>query len=132
MPSPTGDANSTNAAPDDLAARCAAAQCRSCGHSGLRPVLDLGRMPLTAAFVSEQHLNEAEPRYPLEVGFCARCTLVQVLETIAPTDVFHSDYPYYSSFSDTMLAHASDLAQQTIQLRRLSSQSLVIELASND
>src|SRR5262249_54914586 len=37
-----------------------------------------------------------------------------------------------SSFSDTMLRHAQDLAHRLVQMRQLGPNSLVVELASND
>src|SRR5438105_2474616 len=90
--------------------RCAAARCHACGAAGLLPVIDLGEMPLTSAFVAHDRLAQAERKYPLEVGWCARCCLMQVVQRLGPQVVFHNDYPYYSSFSAGMQAHASALA----------------------
>jgi SAM-dependent methyltransferase len=56
---------------------------------------------------------------------------VQITETVPP-EILFSDYVYFSSFSDTMLRSASDLAGRLITSRRLGPASLVIELASND
>jgi SAM-dependent methyltransferase len=89
-------------------------------------------MPLTAAFVPAERRGQAEPRFPLEIGFCPVCTLVQVLETVPPEAVFHADYPYYSSYAETMLAHARRVASELIEERGLGPRSLVVELASND
>ena len=111
---------------------CAQARCRSCGAAKLLPVLDLGDMPLTSAFVGHDRLGDVEPKYPLQIGWCASCCLMQVLKALSPQVIFHNDYPYYSSFSAQMQAHASALADQLIAARKLRSSSLVIELASND
>jgi len=43
-----------------------------------------------------------------------------------------SSYAYFSSFSDTMVAHARDLVQRTVLERQLGSGNLAIEIASND
>jgi SAM-dependent methyltransferase len=43
-----------------------------------------------------------------------------------------SDYLYFSSFSDTMLAHAKAIVDRTIEAERLGPTSLVVEIASND
>src|SRR5262249_41367693 len=61
--------------------RCKPTVCRCCGKKGLLPILDLGMMPLTAAFVPANKINDPEPRFPLEVAFCSDCTLVQITET---------------------------------------------------
>jgi SAM-dependent methyltransferase len=88
-------------------------------------------MPLTDAYVASEQAGEPEPRYPLDVAFCARCSLVQILHTVPPEEVFES-YSYYSSFSDTLLAHSRDHAAELIERRHLGPDSLVVEVASND
>ena len=117
---------------ESFADKCAQARCRSCGAERLFPVIDLGKMPLTSAFVTRDRLEETEARYPLEIGWCASCCLMQVVETIPPEVIFHDEYPYYSSFSTEMQAHSSALAQELIARKKLTSSSLVIELASNE
>ena len=115
-----------------FAARCAESACRACGEPGLLPVVDLGRMPLADALLTAEQLGHPERHYPLEVAFSPGCALVQILETVPPETLFDSDYPYYSSFSDTMLAHARRHALELIESRQLHPGSLVVELASND
>jgi SAM-dependent methyltransferase len=46
--------------------------------------------------------------------------------------LFCKDYPYYSSFSPALLTHSRQNALSLIESRRLNSESLVVELASND
>ena len=105
--------------------------CRSCGASSIEPILSLGVMPLTDSYLDAAALNQPEPRYPLDVAFCSRCALVQILETVSPELLFE-DYAYYSSFSDTLLAHSRDNACRLIETQELDSSSLVVEIASND
>lgn len=105
--------------------------CRSCGASGLAPVLDLGRTPLANRLLKPDQIQQPEPTYPLELVFCPACSLVQITETVPP-EVLFSDYVYFSSFSDTMVAHARALAEGTVAARRLGGGSLVVEAASND
>jgi SAM-dependent methyltransferase len=118
--------------PARFARRCARRPCRACGASGLRPVVDLGQTPLADALLTAEALAHPEPRYPLEVAFCPACTLVQLLETVPPPTLFGPDYPYYSSFSDLILAHQRDNARELIAARGLGPRHLVVELASND
>lgn len=105
--------------------------CRSCGATELRPVLDLGRTPLANALLTAKQLTEPEAVYPLELVFCPVCTLVQITETVPPEHLFR-EYFYLSSFSDTLLRHAEEIAGQLTNSRRLGTNSLVIEIASND
>jgi SAM-dependent methyltransferase len=109
----------------------AVSECRSCARPGLEVVLSLGRTPLANALLTAADLDGPEPTYPLDLAFCPHCTLVQILETVAPERLFRK-YLYFSSFSDTMLHHAAALAQRLTAERRLGPGSLVIEAASND
>jgi SAM-dependent methyltransferase len=110
----------------------AKSKCRSCGSRNLQTVLDLGRTPLADALLTAEDLLKPEPVYPLEVAFCAECSLVQILETVPPDVLFCRHYPYYSSFSDELLRHSRENALELIDSRGLNDKSLVIEIASND
>jgi SAM-dependent methyltransferase len=105
--------------------------CRSCGSAPLKTVLALGDMPLANALLDERRLAAPEPRFPLTLTFCSACSLAQLRESVSPAVLF-SDYPYFSSFSDTMVAHAHAMADELVLTRRLGPQSLVVEVASND
>jgi hypothetical protein len=105
--------------------------CRACGAKGLEVMLSLGRTPLANRLLSAEELNEPEPTYPLDLAFCSECALVQITVTVPPEDLFR-EYFYLSSFSDTMLRHASDIAARLIPERKLGEESLVVEIASND
>ena len=105
--------------------------CRSCGGRRLEPVLSLGDMPLANALLAPDELQSPEPRFPLELVFCQDCSLVQITETVPPELLFRH-YLYFSSFSDTFLAHATALTDRLTRERGLGSHSRVIEVASND
>lgn len=105
--------------------------CRCCENDGLQTVLSLGKLPLANALLQEQDLAKAEKTYPLDLAFCSNCTLLQITETVDPKVLF-GEYLYFSSFSETMLKHAEELAAMLIEKQRLSNNSLVVEVASND
>lgn len=105
--------------------------CRSCGETELAAILSLGRMPLANALLTQEELDQPEPTFPLDLAFCSRCALVQITETVQPEKLF-LEYLYFSSFSDTVLKNAKDIAERLIVLRRLDQNSLVAEIASND
>jgi hypothetical protein len=94
-------------------------------------VLSLGQTPLANALLTAEQLEQPEGRYPLELAFCKSCSLVQILETVPPETLFRN-YLYFSSFSDTVLRHAEQIACRMIQARNLGRASLVVEVASND
>jgi SAM-dependent methyltransferase len=94
-------------------------------------ILSLGAQPLANSLLTEEMLSVAEETYPLDLAFCSNCSLVQITETVPPEKLFRH-YLYFSSYSDTMLEHARKLVDLIIGRRRLESNSLVVELASND
>lgn len=106
--------------------------CRSCGSTALSPVLDLGSMPLSDGLRRPEQLRRAEAKYPLEVAFCGGCAYVQILHDVEPEELFGDDYPYFSSFSDHLLAHSRANVERILSERGLGEDSLVVELASND
>lgn len=76
-------------------------------------------------------MTTGESRWPLELAWCPTCSLVQITETVPPEKLFR-DYAYFSSFSDTMVTHARSIADRLREQRKLNSDSLVVEIASND
>lgn len=107
-------------------------KCRFC-HTPLDDVfLDLGTAPPSNAFMSTADLNAPETYFPLRLFTCPSCHLVQVDEVQKHDALFSSDYVYYSSYSRTWLAHAEGYVAQVVERLGLDSQSLVLEIASND
>jgi SAM-dependent methyltransferase len=116
----------------DITTQRTGAHCRSCDSTELSIFLSLGNLPLSDGFLEARQLVDNEPRYPLDVAFCATCSLVQILETVPPEELFGADYPYFSSFTDTLLRHSEANVKERIAERKLGPDSLVVELASND
>lgn len=106
-------------------------ECRSCGATLERTFIDLGLSPLANSYIKANQLNRMEPFYPLHVYVCESCLLVQLEQFSSPHDIF-SDYAYFSSFSDSWLAHAKAYVDMAIDRFRLDQDSRVVEIASND
>lgn len=94
-------------------------------------MLSLGETPLANALLTAEQLEQPEPKFPLDLVFCPRCTLVQITEEVPPETMF-GDYLYFSSFSDTMVRHAEAIATRLVAQQKLGPGSLVVEVASND
>jgi SAM-dependent methyltransferase len=105
--------------------------CRLCEAPLTRTFVDLGMSPLCESYVPEEKLDEAETFYPLNVRLCDACLLVQ-LPAYVPGEEIFSDYAYFSSYSDSWVAHAKRYAEAMTEQLRLTSSSLVTEVASND
>ena len=105
--------------------------CRSCGTMLEKTFIDLGMSPLANSYIKPEQLNRMEPFYPLHVYVCEQCLLVQLEQFSTPHDMF-SDYAYFSSFSDSWLAHAKAYVDMIVERFRLDRNSRVVEIASND
>jgi SAM-dependent methyltransferase len=105
--------------------------CRFCGAPLKHTFIDLGMSPACESFLTAGELNRMEPFYPLHVRTCESCFLVQLEEYIAPEEIF-TEYAYFSSFSDSWVAHAHDYAHKMADELGLGPTNLVVELASND
>ena len=106
-------------------------KCRLCGAPLTRTFVDIGMSPLCESYVPEDKLDGPEVFYPLHVRLCDACLLVQLPAYVPGEDIF-SDYAYFSSYSDSWVAHAKRYAEAMIEGLDLSTDSLGTEVASND
>jgi 2-polyprenyl-3-methyl-5-hydroxy-6-metoxy-1,4-benzoquinol methylase len=88
--------------------------------------------PLCESYIPEESLDEAETFYPLHVRLCEACLLVQLPAYVSGESIFSGDYAYFSSYSDSWVAHAKRYADAMIECLGLIQDSLVTEVASND
>lgn len=87
--------------------------------------------PLCESYVPPERLSAMEAFYPLHARVCEQCLLVQLEEFVAPSEIF-SEYAYFSSYSDTWVEHARRYVAGAVERFKIGSESLVIEVASND
>jgi SAM-dependent methyltransferase len=106
-------------------------RCRFCAAPLRNTFVDLGMSPLCESYVPQERLGAMEPFYPLHVRVCDQCLLVQLEEVVAPDEIF-TEYAYFSSYSDSWVAHARDYVESAVERFELDGDSLVLELASND
>lgn len=106
--------------------------CRSCGAPLTAVLIDLGMTPISNAFVRADHASFSERFYPLKSFVCDCCWLVQLEDFETPETHFHADYVYFSSFSDSWLAHASSFVEKAVARLGLGARSRVVEVGSND
>ena len=123
-------ATNTMASPS-VPAGTAAGRCRFCGAALAQTFADLGMSPLCETYPSAADLNRGEMFYPLHVYVCGRCFLVQLESYESPENIF-SDYPYFSSYSDSWLKHCETYCEKMTRRFGLDARSFVVEVASND
>src|SRR4051794_29319354 len=112
-------------------AAAALPSCRFCAAPLRHTFVDLGMSPLCESYVPAERVNAMEAFYPLHARVCENCLLVQLEEFVSGEDIF-SEYAYFSSFSDSWIAHARAYVDMAIERFGLTPDSLVVEVASND
>lgn len=112
-------------------ARQARNDCLGCGAPLGAPFIDLGVTPLANSFVRPEFGDCPEERFPLAVCYCAECHLVQITRVVPPEKLF-SEYAYFSSYSESFLEHAQEMAESLATRLALDRSSRVLEIASND
>lgn len=106
--------------------------CRGCSAPLSVTFVDLGMQPLSNAYVDPARALEPQTYYPLHVFVCGRCLLVQVPAFETREEIFNDAYAYFSSYSDSWLAHSRAYAEAAIVRFGLTPASRVVEVASND
>ena len=108
-------------------------KCRVCGSESAAPFADLGVSPIANEMLTREDAKRlSENFYPLNAVVCKRCWLVQLTYSHPAKSLFTNNYPYYSSYSETWVAHAESYASQIVQRMQLNSVMRVVEVASND
>lgn len=105
--------------------------CRICDGGNVELFLDLGEQPHCNRLIPPDKEGEREARYPLRVGYCHDCTLVQIDHTI-PKEMMFSDYPYVSGTTRTLTQHFAQSAARLVDTYGLRPADLVVDIGSND
>lgn len=107
--------------------------CRFCGTPLKQLFADLGTTPLSNQYVTDVQMDAGlDKAYPLIARVCGSCFLVQADEVVGHDAIFDEDYMYFSSYSDSWVAHAKRYADEMRARFGLDESSLVVEVASND
>lgn len=106
--------------------------CRFCHSDRTIRFLDLGEMPPANDFIAPaQASTDQERKYNLDLHFCSSCGLVQLGQIVPPETIF-KDYIYFSGTSDAVHQHGKYLLDKFQKSIALKSESLIVEIASND
>lgn len=104
-------------------------ECRSCESHNLKDVISLGLSPLANNLVDKK--DEEVEMFPLEMKYCEDCKNCQLSYTVPPSKMFDT-YLYVSSTAASFRKHFEDTAINYIKEFNLTSDSLVVDIGSND
>lgn len=105
-------------------------RCRFCDQPLTQIFADLGTSPVANSYIPDDSFT-GEKVFPLRVHVCSNCKLVQAEEYETPENIF-SEYAYFSSTSKPWLEQCKKYCDQMQKRLRLSKDSFVVEVASND
>ncbi|MFH1738214.1 MAG: class I SAM-dependent methyltransferase [bacterium] len=103
-------------------------QCRICGSNGIERFLDLGKQPWGNDFRREPYSCE---RFPLELYFCHKCSLVQLGYTV-PKEKMFVEHSYMSGTTKTLRGHFGTVAEGIVAKYNIGGADLVVDIGGND
>ena len=102
--------------------------CRVCG-GGLSHYLSLGLSPLANSLNNKK--DSDNDLFPLDLNFCKKCSNSQLSVAVPPEKMF-KDYVYLSSTSKQFREHFIRLSKELKNELKLNSNSIVVDIGSND
>ena len=105
--------------------------CRLCSSNKLNLVLPLQPTALCDAYVKADRLDHAQDKYPLDLYQCDECGFAQIGCIVDPETIYE-DYIYVSSSSLDLSDHFDSYANSVLRSIECSSNTLVVDIGSND
>ncbi|QNE79667.1 methyltransferase domain-containing protein (plasmid) [Streptomyces finlayi] len=108
--------------------------CQTCEDVAVVEFLPLGMQP-ACLFLEDATEAANEQAWPLDLGFCPRCSLVQIMEPVSERILFSGDYHHIAGLTGGYREHLRGLADELARLHGPGSGSRepsVVEIGSND
>lgn len=106
-------------------------KCRGCDSERYTILLDMGKLPLANAFVSDEHDDKDQFREKLTLVMCEECRLIQIREEV-PREILFGDYLWVTSTATTSRLHAEWLSQWLRERYHGDMHPFLVEVASNN
>lgn len=103
--------------------------CRSCGSTDLKEVLDLGMHPWCNDF--RKPTDPSAETYPLRMVYCVTCGLAQLDYTVKK-EIMFSNHTYVSGTTRTLAEHFYNLAAENKLQFNLQPTDLIVDIGGND
>src|SRR3990167_1057195 len=106
--------------------------CQITGSRNLFEAIDLGFQPPCGTLLTADTLRDPETYYPLRLMICPESGLGQLDYVLGSKVCFPTDYPYRPGISVPLREHMERLVTEIIVKNKLKSDSLVVDIGSND
>ena len=104
-------------------------KCRLCGGKDLKTILELGEQPPANSL--RKNVSDTLENVPLTICRCAKCTTIQLTETIDPEYMF-SNYIWVTGTSKGAREYSQVFANRILSKLKNSDDLFIVEIASND
>ena len=95
------------------------------------PFISFGRMPIANGFLMKEQFS-TEYFFELQVAFCEKCKMVQLVEQPAREKMFNENYAFFSGTSGAMAVHFKEFAAHVMSEYLRPDNPFVVEIGSND
>ena len=101
--------------------------CRLCNHNQVELLIDFGNQPIVHHLLKYKDQNYDV--FPLELGFCANCSFLQLLKPISP-EILYENYFTISAWKNQ--PHVERLIDVMKSITGMDENSLLLEIGCND
>jgi 2-polyprenyl-3-methyl-5-hydroxy-6-metoxy-1,4-benzoquinol methylase len=105
--------------------------CRACDSRNLSPVIDLGEQYFSGYF-PDPNENIEHLKAPLILIRCNECTLVQIKQSFAISQMYGAHYGYRSGLNSSMVEHLRLKSVQLIVKYQIGNTSNILDIGAND
>lgn len=106
-------------------------KCRLCNSANITLVVNINPSPIADAYVSKEHLSEAQDLYPLDLYLCVDCGHIQNAYVVNP-DLLFRDYTFFTSNFKGLVEHFKEYGDDITRSFGFKEGDLVVEIGSND
>ncbi|MCF7762490.1 MAG: class I SAM-dependent methyltransferase [Verrucomicrobia bacterium] len=105
--------------------------CRLCESPRLELGASLAPTPVAEKYVARDELDLPTPAHPLDLFICLDCGHVQLLYVVDSEYLF-DNYTYVSGGTKSLVQHFDECAAATIERFKIGTDSLIVDIGSND
>lgn len=102
-------------------------KCRLCGHNQIELLIDFGNQPIVHHLLKSK--DEDYDVYPFQLGFCANCSFLQLLQPISP-EILYGNYFTISAWKNQ--PHVERLIDVMKSITGMNENIHLLEIGCND
>ena len=106
--------------------------CQICGNKDIKNVLDLGHQPLADDLKDDKSINEGTTFFPIIIGFCKKCILLQNNYIVDDKSLYTKNYHYRPGITKDVVDNFESMSQKLSSLYNLNLKSIVADIGCND